>query len=81
MKLNLYPGFDIALLREANPRYKFRKVRNTIEMTPKCSCPDCGEPMADGGACGYYCTAKGCDHDTLKGAKRKELRHGRSYAG
>lgn len=25
MKLNLYPGFDIDLLREANPRYRFRK--------------------------------------------------------
>jgi hypothetical protein len=70
MKLDCSRGFDIDIMRQTNPRFRFRARRNHVEITPKCACPDCGEPMADGGACGYYCTAKGCDHDTIKGAKK-----------
>ena len=74
MKLNLFPGFDIDWAREANPRMKITMSGTamrgtTITIVPKMPCPDCGEPMANGGAVGWYCTAKGCDHDTLRGAK------------
>jgi hypothetical protein len=66
MRLNLFNGFDIDAAREANPRLRFRKNRGgTVTITPACPCPDCGEPMADGGHVGYYCTAKGCDHDKI----------------
>lgn len=43
-------------------------VKGRIKRT-RVPCPDCGAKMVDGGACGYYCTEPGCDHDTIKGAK------------
>lgn len=74
MKLTITRGFDIDTMREANPRLKFILKRGHVYVVPKyAACPDCGEPMANGGACGYYCTAKGCYHDRFPKAKTVTL--------
>jgi tRNA(Ile2) C34 agmatinyltransferase TiaS len=75
MKLNIYAALDVDKLREANPRLKFTRCGNTLSIVAKCACPDCGEPMANGGACGYYCT--NCDHDSWDRATAAAVRKAR----
>lgn len=69
-KINIYPGIDIDKLREANDRLRIQCKGKKLTIEAKCSCEDCGEPMADGGACGYYCTKKGCSHDKFPTKKK-----------
>lgn len=74
MKLKLYRGFDIDLLREANPHFTFRVFEDWILMEAKWPCPICKEPMLDGSYCGAYCINPSCVGIALKQMIKVKIR-------